>query len=123
MDSPTFTWIQDQLQWSNFFEQENRASLGVVIQNHNGMVMASLSELIPLPSTIIIEVETLAARRVVEFGLELRIDNIFLKGDSEVLIKLLNSNSRSSAPFRHIRNDILYFASRFSCFHVSNVRQ
>ena len=123
MDSPTFTWIQDQLQWSNFFEQENRASLGVVIQNHNGMVMASLSELIPLPSTVIIEVETLAAWRVVEFGLELRIDNIFLKGDSEVLIKLLNSNSRSSAPFRHIRNDILYFASRFSCFHVSNVRK
>ena len=85
--------------------------------------MASLSELILLTSTVIIKVETLAARRVVEFALELGFDNIFLKGDSEVLIKLLNSNSRSSVPFRHIKNDILYFASHFSCFNVSHVRR
>ena len=104
-----------------FFEQENRAGLGVVIQNHDGMVMASLFELIPLPSTVIIEVETLAARWVVEFALELGFDSIFLEGDSEVLIKLLNSNSRSSAPFRHIKNDILYFASRISCFTCSTI--
>ena len=82
-------------------EQENRAGLGVVIRNHDGMVMASLSEIIPLPS-IVIEVETLAAQRVVEFALELGFDNIFLEGDSEVLIKLLNSSSRSLAPFGHI---------------------
>lgn len=120
VDSPTFTWIQDQMQQSNFFEQENRVGLGVVIQNHDGMVMASLFELIPLPSTVIIEVETLATRWVVEFALELGFDSIFLEGDSEVLIKLLNSNSRSSTPFRHIKNDIL-FASRISCFTCSTI--
>ncbi|KAK9993813.1 hypothetical protein SO802_023516 [Lithocarpus litseifolius] len=76
------------------FEQENSAALGVVIRNHDGMVMASLSELISLPSAVIIDVETLAAQWAVEFALELGFNNIFLEGDSEVLIKLLNSNSR-----------------------------
>ena len=104
------------------FEQENKVDLGVVIRNHDGMVMASLFEIIPLPS-IVIEVETLAARRVVEFALELGFDNIFLEGDSEVLIKLLNSSSRSLAPFGHIRNDIFFFlfcASHVLMLHMSN---
>lgn len=82
--------------------------------------MASLSEVVSLPSTII-EVETLAAHRVVEFALELRFDNIFLEGDSKVSIKLLNSSSRSLAPFGHILNDILFLASCFSCFSVAHV--
>ena len=86
------------------------------------MVMALLSEIISLPS-IVIEVETLAAWRAVEFALELGFDNIFLEGDFEVLIKLLNSSSRSLAPFGHIRNNILFLASRFSCFNVAHVRR
>ena len=104
------------------FEQENRASLGVVIQNHDGMVTASLSEIISLPS-IVIEVETLIAWQAVEFALGLGFDNIFLEGDFEVLIKLLNSSSRSLAPFGHIRNDIFFFlfcASHVLMLHMSN---
>ena len=104
------------------FEQENRASLGVVIQNHDGMVTASLSEIISLPS-IVIEVETLIAWQAVEFALGLGFDNIFLEGDFEVLIKLLNNSSRSLAPFGHIINDILFLASRFSCFNVAHVQR
>ena len=47
------------------------------MRNHDGLVMASRPEVIPLPSTVI-EMETLAARRVVKFTLELGFDNIFL---------------------------------------------
>lgn len=61
------------------FEKENVADLGVVIRNHEGLVMASLSEVIQLPPTVI-EVKALAARRAVEFALELVFDNIFLEG-------------------------------------------
>ena len=39
-----------------------------------------------LPKTVM-EVETLAARRPLEFALELGIDNIVLEGDSETLIR------------------------------------
>ena len=82
--------------------------------------MASLSEVVLLPTTVI-EVETLAARRAVEFALELGFENIILEGDSDVLIKLLNSCSKSLAPFGHIINDIIFLASRFTCFRATHV--
>ena len=102
------------------FEHEDSAGLGVVIRNQDGLVMASLSEVVPLPSTVI-EVETLAARRAVEFALELGFENIVLEGDSEILIKILNSSNRSLAPFGHIINDINFLASRFACFSATHV--
>ena len=42
------------------FDAENTTRLGVVIRNEHGQVMVSLSERIPLPSTVI-EVKALAA--------------------------------------------------------------
>nr|POE61469.1 hypothetical protein CFP56_37773 [Quercus suber] len=86
--------------------------------------MASLSELIQLPSTVI-EVEALAARRAVELSLELGFDShsIVLEGDSEILIKVLKNSSYSLAPFGQIVNDIFCLASHFSCFNVVHVRQ
>ena len=70
-----------------------------------------------------IRVETLAACQPVEFALELGFENIVLEGDSEVLIKLLNSCSRSLAPFGHIISDIIFLASCFSCFRATHVRR
>ena len=84
--------------------------------------MASLSEVVPLPSRVI-EVETLAARRAVEFALELGFENIVLEGDSEILIKLLNSCSKSLVPFGHIINDIIFLASCFACFSATHVKR
>ena len=84
--------------------------------------MASLSEVTPLPSTVI-EVETLAAHRAVEFALELGFENIILEGDLEILIKILNSSNRSLAPFGHIINDINFLASRFACFSATHVKR
>ena len=104
------------------FEHEDSAGLGVVIRNQDGLVMASLSEVTPLPSTVI-EVETLAARRAVEFALELGFENIILEGDSEILIKILNRSSRSLASFGHIINDINFLASRFACFSAIHVKR
>uniref|UniRef100_A0A7N2LPC4 Uncharacterized protein n=1 Tax=Quercus lobata TaxID=97700 RepID=A0A7N2LPC4_QUELO len=42
------------------FDKDNSVGLDVVIRNDEGFVMASLSQLVPLP-TMVIEVETLAA--------------------------------------------------------------
>ena len=45
------------------FDKDNNVGLGVVIRNSEGLVMASLSQLIPLPPTVI-EVKTLAANEI-----------------------------------------------------------
>ena len=49
------------------FSEEGRAGLGVVCHNSDGVVIASLSEQIPLPATIT-QVEALAVRRAVVFA-------------------------------------------------------
>ncbi|KAL4643893.1 hypothetical protein ACB092_02G124200 [Castanea dentata] len=80
------------------FEKENVAGLGVVIRNHEGLVMASL-----------FEVKALVVGRAVEFALELGFDNIFL----EDLWRLLDTSSMT----------FFFLASIFSCFIVAHVRQ
>ena len=72
------------------FAEDGIAGIGAVIRNDAGLVMASLSQRIPLPASVI-EVEALAARRAMEFALELGFDNVTLEGDSEVLVKTLNA--------------------------------
>ena len=49
------------------FASENSVGLGVVIWNCEGLVMASLSQMVPLRHTVI-EVETMAARRALELA-------------------------------------------------------
>lgn len=70
------------------FAADNKAGLGVVIRNDAGLVMVSLSQQIPLPSTVI-EVEVMAARRAIELALECGFQSIILEGDYEVLYKAL----------------------------------
>ena len=52
------------------FCQEHRAGIGVVIRNEEGAVITSLSQQIHLPSTVL-EVETMATRRALEFAMEI----------------------------------------------------
>ena len=69
----TTTWTLPQDNWYkiNFdgatFADDRTAGLGVVIRNKEGRVMASLSQKIPLPISVI-EVEVLAARRALELA-------------------------------------------------------
>nr|POF26615.1 hypothetical protein CFP56_78698 [Quercus suber] len=76
------------------FDSVNSAGLGVVIRNCEGLVMASLSQLVHL-RTMVIEEETLATRRALELAIELGFDNLVLEGDSKVLIKVLESRTSS----------------------------
>lgn len=94
-----------------------------MIQNDKGLVMASLSQQIPLPFTIT-EVEALAAQRAVEFAARLGMDRVIIEGDSQIIINTLNSDHQSLTPFRHIANDVQYIASQsFNDFRFSHVRR
>ena len=74
--------------------------------------MASLTQQLPLPSTVI-EVEVLAVRRAIEIALEIGFDNIILEGNSEILFKALKNGGRSLAQYGHLTQDILFLSSHF----------
>ena len=52
------------------FEELGAADIKVVVRNSSGEIMVALSEIIPLPSSIVV-LETIAARRAVKFLQEL----------------------------------------------------
>ena len=72
------------------FRDEEKAGIRVIIRNCQGMVMASLSQKISLPQTVV-ELETLAATRAMEFSIELGFSKVILEGDSETVIKLFKT--------------------------------
>lgn len=63
------------------FTEIDRAGIRVIIRDYKGFAMASLSQIIPLPLTVV-ELETLAAAKALEFALELGLDFDIIEGDS-----------------------------------------
>ena len=104
------------------FAEDGTAGIGVVIRNETGLIMASLSQRIPM-STSVTEVEALAARRAMELALELGFDNVILEGDSEILLKTPKTGGSTLAHFGNLTADILFLTSHFSKVHLSFVRR
>ena len=104
------------------FEQQGKASLGVVIRNSNGEVMASMSQLVQLPSTVA-QVEAMAARKATEFALEIGFDEIILEGDSEIIYKDLLNIGSSLALHGHLIQDVKALVPLFSSICFSHVSQ
>ena len=102
------------------FREQGRAGIGVVIRNLDGAVLASLSQQIPLPTTVA-QVEVLTVRRAVEFALEIGIDQVIIEGDSELIYKDLIDPGPSLALHRHLICDVLHLASAFSLCSFNNV--
>lgn len=67
------------------FEDLNVAGIGVVVRNSHGEIKAVLSEIVPMPSSVVV-LETLAARRAVHFVQELDLHSSIFKGGSEISI-------------------------------------
>ena len=67
------------------FEDLNVAGVEVVVRNSHGDIKAALSEIVPMPSSVVV-LETLAARRAVHFVQELDLHSSTFKGSLEILI-------------------------------------
>ena len=81
---PSVRWLPPPVDWykANFnaiiFQDDGRASLGVIIHDSNGSTMVSLSQNIQLSNSVV-EVEAMAASRAIELSLELGFDKIIFK--------------------------------------------
>ena len=102
--------VQNQFDGTVF--QEKNAGLGIIIRNDHGLVMAALTQVIPLPTSVEM-VEVLAARRALIFAKELTFDHIILEGDSDIAICAMTSDVFLAASFGHILLDIKALATHF----------
>nr|XP_023890194.1 uncharacterized protein LOC112002269 [Quercus suber] len=104
------------------FCEIDEAGLGVVVRDHQGRVMASISEKIKLPSSSD-EVEALVAIRAISFALELHLPSIIVKGDSELIISALRSEEESFTSFGHLISSVKQNFEVFSYISFSLTRR
>lgn len=100
-----------------------KASIGVVVRNSQGEIMAALSEKIPMPSSVVL-LETLAARRAVLFIHGLGFRGSIFEGDSTISINVLCHNKFLQSSLGHIIKETLYHASSLqSLFFYHTLKQ
>ena len=104
------------------FREDNRAGLGVVVCDHQGQVLASLFKNVPLaPSSD--DVEALAAARAINFATELGFSLVIIEGDSEAIIKALESNEESLATYGHMISAVRPAIDAFRNISFSHTRR
>ena len=118
---PLDHWYKFNFDGATFVDKDT-VGIGIVVCNSDGLLMASLAQQVPLPPSVI-GVETLAARRALEFALELGFDRIILEGDSESLNKALKTECSSFTPYGHLVQDILFLSTHLPDFKISLVRR
>ena len=110
---PPSDWVKINFDGA-IFKEHAEAGLGSIIRNDRGLVMAALTQVIPLPTSVEM-VEVLAARRALFFAKELGFEKVILEGDSEIAICAMKSDDFSAAPFGHIVSDIKSLSAHFRC--------
>ena len=78
---------------------------------------------IAVPNYQLVEVETIAACRAVEFGSEIGVDYAIVEGDSEVIVKALRNKNNVLISFAPLINDVSLFSSLFSELSYSHIRR
>ena len=104
------------------FSTHSSAGLGVIIRDHAGLVLAALSQSIPLP-TLVETVEVMAGRRALLFAKELGFERVLVEGDSEGVIKAIKEKSLLSSGWGHLLKDIHALSLSFSCISFLHVKR
>ena len=72
------------------FREIQHAWMGVIVQNAEGCVLASMAENFHLPFLVAV-VEVIAAKKALQFAKDIGLSSIILKGDSKIVIDGLKS--------------------------------
>ena len=94
----------------------------MVVCNCNGEAMASLIQQLEQAFQPV-EVEAIAACRVVDFGSEIGVDYAIMEGDSKVIVKALRNNDNGLTPFAPLINDVSLFLGLFSKLSYSHIKR
>ena len=104
------------------FSQAGLASISIIIRNEQGLVMAALSQQIPLPTSMEM-VEVLAARRALVFAKELGFDRVVVEGDSANTITSINGGNMDLSAMGHVLLDIKSLISSFSLISIQHINR
>ena len=100
------------------FEDLGAPGIGEMVRNSLGEVLVALSEIIPLPSSIV-ALETVVARRAILFVYELGFSGIIFEGDSEEAIIAIKKQSFQHPVVGHLVKDIVSSVSMFQYYSFS----
>ena len=104
------------------FTTENRAGIGVVIRDSEGMVLGSLSKQIPQAYNPL-EIEAMAITTTVQFALDLGFQHAILETDSLVLVKALHDDIEFLSAVVLVLNEIRSMVNLFNELHYSHVKR
>nr|POE85138.1 hypothetical protein CFP56_55364 [Quercus suber] len=99
------------------FQEKDRAEIGVIILECQGKGLAHMAGIIPLPLTVI-ELETLAILKTLQFDTDLSLEYVTPEGVLEIAINTLNANSQSLESFGLLSRDVKCFPSLFHCIRI-----
>ncbi|KAK7843642.1 hypothetical protein CFP56_012074 [Quercus suber] len=108
---PTF-WHpqQEDMYKANFvaaiFDGFGMASLGVVVKDYTGHIIAALSQKIRSPHFVEEMVEALACNRALVFVQELSLSQVVFEGDSLQIVQAVNSQGACLTLCGHVINEI-----------------
>ena len=103
-------------------QDSGEADLGVIAQNSQGLVLASLSEKITLPP-LVDDVEAMVAARAILFSQELGLSSFVVEGDYEIIIDALRSEYDSFASYGHLLASTKSLIASFDMFSFSHTRR
>ena len=104
------------------FAKEKSSSMGVIIWDRKGLVIAFMATRIPQQLRLI-EIEAMAASKALEFARELGIAKAVLEGDSQVVIMALNSKTSVLAPYGSLIQDSLTLSNSYSKLSYSHTKR
>ena len=104
------------------FPNINCARLGVVIRDSKGMVIAALSERVPLPPSID-DLEALACKKSITLAHEIGLQDVIFEGDFEVVFKHITTDLTCLASFGHIVEESQSLVSRLRHASFSHVKR
>ncbi|KAL0010115.1 hypothetical protein SO802_005223 [Lithocarpus litseifolius] len=107
--------VEDRELW---YAKENRAGVGVVIRNSEGLVLDSLSKLV-LYAYSPLEIEVMATATALDFASDLGFQLAILETDSLVLVKALNEDTEFFSAVGLVLDEIRHKHHRCTA-HVSH---
>ncbi|XP_065636438.1 uncharacterized protein LOC136070424 [Quercus suber] len=116
---PPWSKLKVNFDWA-VFREDNLTGIGVIVRNGEGRVMASMAESFQLPLSIT-AVEVIAAKKALQFAIDLGLSSIVLEGDSKITIDGRRGEELSLAEYGHLLDEAKDIAKQFAEVEFNHV--